>query len=98
VKGVDFATLSNEGCLKTVTGFFTELNVRRSRSDIGLPADAASLLSFEEGAISSLSTPTTWRSSLTYKTNNPGKNASTRSSAPCLTVKLCFIARQHCRE
>ena len=27
VKGVDFATLSNEGCLKTVTGFFTELNV-----------------------------------------------------------------------
>jgi SnoaL-like domain len=26
VKGVDFATLSNEGCLKTVTGFFTELN------------------------------------------------------------------------
>jgi len=32
----------------------------------------ASLLSWEEGAISSLSTPTTWRSSLTYKTNNPG--------------------------
>jgi hypothetical protein len=27
VKGVDFATLSDEGCLKTVTGFFTELNV-----------------------------------------------------------------------
>jgi hypothetical protein len=27
VKGVDFATLSNEGCLKTVTGFFTELNL-----------------------------------------------------------------------
>jgi hypothetical protein len=27
VKGVDFATLSKEGCLKTVTGFFTELNV-----------------------------------------------------------------------
>ena len=27
VKGVDFATLSNEGGLKTVTGFFTELNV-----------------------------------------------------------------------
>ena len=27
VKGVDFATLSNEGCLKTVTAFFTELNV-----------------------------------------------------------------------
>jgi hypothetical protein len=26
VKGVDFATLSNEGCLKSVTGFFTELN------------------------------------------------------------------------
>jgi hypothetical protein len=27
VKGVDFATLSTEGRLKTVTGFFTELNV-----------------------------------------------------------------------
>jgi SnoaL-like domain len=27
VKGVDFATLSNEGGLKTVTGFFTELNI-----------------------------------------------------------------------
>jgi hypothetical protein len=27
VKGLDFATLSNAGCLKTVTGFFTELNV-----------------------------------------------------------------------
>ena len=27
VRGVDFATLSNEGYLKTVTGFFTELNV-----------------------------------------------------------------------
>ena len=27
VKGVDFATLSDEGCLKTVTGFFTELNL-----------------------------------------------------------------------
>jgi hypothetical protein len=27
VKGIDFATLSNEGCLKSVTGFFTELNV-----------------------------------------------------------------------
>ncbi|MBO0753091.1 MAG: nuclear transport factor 2 family protein [Bradyrhizobiaceae bacterium] len=27
VKGVDFATLSSEGSLKAVTGFFTELNV-----------------------------------------------------------------------
>ena len=27
VKGVDFAVLSAEGCLKNVTGFFTELNV-----------------------------------------------------------------------
>jgi hypothetical protein len=27
VKGVDFATLSNEGCLKAVIGFFTEFNV-----------------------------------------------------------------------
>jgi hypothetical protein len=27
VKGIDFATLSDEGCLKTVTGFFTELGV-----------------------------------------------------------------------
>jgi hypothetical protein len=28
VKGIDFATLSAEGRLKSVTGFFTELNVR----------------------------------------------------------------------
>jgi hypothetical protein len=28
VKGIDFATLSTEGRLKSVTGFFTELNVQ----------------------------------------------------------------------
>jgi hypothetical protein len=26
------------------------------------------------------------------------RNASTPSSAPCLTVKFCFISRRHYRE
>jgi len=63
VKGVDFATLSNEGCLKTVTGFFTELNVPPQPAvTAACPQPPSS--SLNEGAFSSLSTPTTWCSSL----------------------------------